>query len=124
MIPYSGNPLDRASEKRTDAEWVAAKRRDPSSFILPVWRLQPFLLGPENAREGLEAGFLRPGLAEPLAGPDGISILLGVENGNAYFALDISAARDPANEGPLAGLGHFCDMRAASLQLPARETAI
>ncbi len=124
MIPYSGNPLDRVSDKRTDAGWVAAKRRDPSSFILPMWRLQPFLLGPEAVRGSLEAGFLRPGLVESLAGPDGISVLLGVEDGEAYFALDISAARDPANEGPLAGLGHFCDMRAASLQLPARETAI
>ena len=124
MIPYSGNPLDRVSEMRTNAEWVAAKRRDPSSFILPMWRLQPFLLGPENARASLEAGFLRPGLAESLAGPDGISVLLGVEDGQAYFALDVSAARDPANEGPLAGLGHFREMRAASMQLGARDTAI
>jgi NAD+ diphosphatase len=124
MIPYAGNPLDRASEKRTDAEWVTAKRRDPSSFILPMWRLQPFLLGPENARGDLEAALLRPGLAESLAGPDGISVLLGIEDGSAYFALDISAARDPANEGPLAGLGHFRDMRVASMQLPVRDTAI
>lgn len=124
MIPFSGNPLDRVSEKRGDAEWVEAKRRDPSSFVLPMWRLQPFILGPENAREGLEAGFLRPGLAEPLAGPDGVSILLGLENGHAYFGLDISAARDPANEGPLAGLGHFREMRGASMLLPAKDVAI
>ncbi len=124
MIPFSGNPLDRASEKRVDAEWVAAKRRDPSSYVLPMWRLQPFLLGPESARDRLEAGFLRPGLAEPLAGPDGVSIFLGLEGGNAYFALDISAARDPANEGPLAGLGHFREMRGASMLLPAKDTAI
>lgn len=124
MIPFSGNPLDRVSEKRIDVEWMAARLRDPTSFILPMWRLQPFLLGPDNARGPLEAGFLRPGLVESLAGPDGISVLLGVENGSAYFALDISEARDPANEGPLAGLGHFREMRAASMQLPAKDTAI
>jgi len=124
MIPYSGNPLDRVSEKRTDNAWVEAKRRDPSSFVIPLWKLQPFLLGPENAKGPLEAGFLRPGLAEALAGPDGMSVLLGVEGENAYFALDISAARDPANEGPLAGLGHFRDMRAASALLPDRDIAI
>jgi NAD+ diphosphatase len=123
-IPFAGNPLNRVSEKRNDADWVAAMRRDPSSFILPLWRLQPFLLGPETTRGPLEAAFLRPGLVEPLAGPDAISVLLGVENGHAYFAHDISAARDPANEGPLAGLGHFREMRAASMQLPARDTAI
>ncbi|HEV2561423.1 MAG TPA: NAD(+) diphosphatase [Rhizomicrobium sp.] len=126
MIPFSGNPLDRASEKRTDAEWLAAKRRDPSSFILPVWRLQPFLLGPDNARGKLEAGFLKPGLAERLAGADAPCVLLGLENGHALFALDISAARDPVNEGPLAGLGHFRDMRAAAMSggLPEKDIAI
>jgi len=124
MIPFSGNPLDRASEKRVDAEWVAAKRRDPASFILPLWRLQPFILGPENARGAIEAGFLRPGLAESLAGPDAASIFLGLDEGQAYFALDISEARDPANEGPLAGLGHFREMRGASMLLPAKDTAI
>ena len=24
MIPFTGNPLDRASEKRTDAAWIEA----------------------------------------------------------------------------------------------------
>jgi NAD+ diphosphatase len=124
VIPFSGNPLDRVSEKRTNTQWVEAKRRDPSSFILPMWRLQPFILGPENTKEPIEAGFLRPGLAESLAGPNAASVLLGLENGHAYFALDISEARDPANEGPLAGLGHFREMRGAAMLLPAKDTAI
>lgn len=115
MIPFSGNPLDRASEKRTDAAWLAAKRNDASSLILPMWKLNPFLLGPENAKGPLEAGFLRPGLAEKLVGPDACCVLLGLEKGNALFALDVSAAPDPANEGPLAGLGHFREMRSAAM---------
>ncbi len=49
---------------------------------------------------------------------------LGLEGERALFALDISAARDPANEGPLAGLGHFRDMRSAAMLLPAKDTAI
>ncbi|MGD0864514.1 MAG: NAD(+) diphosphatase [Rhizomicrobium sp.] len=124
MIPFSGNPLNRASEKRPDVEWVAAKRRDPSSLILPIWRLQPFLLGSEKSRGPLEAGFLMPGLAESLAAEDAPWVMLGLEGERALFALDISAARDPANEGPLAGLGHFRDMRAAAMLLPDRDTAI
>jgi NAD+ diphosphatase len=124
MIPFSGNPLNRASEKRPDVEWVAAKRRDPSSLILPIWRLQPFLLGSEKSRGPLEAGFLMPGLAESLAAEDAPWVMLGLEGERALFALDISAARDPANEGPLAGLGHFRDMRAAAMLLPDKDTAI
>jgi len=122
MIPFSGNPLDRASEKRTDTGWVEAMRRDPGSLILPVWRLQPFLLGQEKGP--LEAGFLKPGLCETLAATDAPSVLLGLENGKAVFALDISAANDPESEGPLAGLGVFRDMRAAATILPAKDVAI
>ncbi|MBI3678107.1 MAG: NAD(+) diphosphatase [Proteobacteria bacterium] len=126
MIPFSGNPLDRASEKRTDAAWLAAKRSDSSSLILPMWKLNPFLLGPENAKGPLEAGFLRPGLAEKLVGPDACCVLLGLEKGNALFALDVSAAPDPASQGPLAGLGHFREMRSAAMSggLPEKDIAI
>jgi len=124
MIPFTGNPLDRASDKRTDAEFLSARLRDPSSLVLPMWRLQAFILGPENAPAPMEIGLLRPGLAEALAAPGAPCIFLGLEGGRAFFALDISAARDPANEGPLAGLGHFRDMRAAAMLLPDRDVAI
>jgi NAD+ diphosphatase len=125
MVPFCGNPLNRASEKRTDSEWLAAKRRDPSSFVLPMWKLQPFLIGPEKQRGPLEAGWLKPGLAEPLMAPDAPAVLLGLDGDTAYFAIDISAARDPANEGPLAGLGHFRDLRAAAMSgLLERDIAI
>jgi NAD+ diphosphatase len=124
MIPFTGNTLNRASEKRTDAQWVAAKLRDPSSLILPMWKLQPFLIG--NAKGPMEAGFLKPGLCEALAAPGAPFVLLGLEGERALFALDISAARDPANEGPLAGLGEFRELRAAAMAagLPEKDVAI
>ena len=123
-IPFAGSPLDRLSAKRTDHEWVSARRRDSSSFILPVWRLQPLLFGPEKGSGPVEAGFMKPGLCETLAAPDAPCVFLGMENDHALFALDISQARDPANEGPIAGLGHFRDMRAAAAVLPEKDTAI
>ena len=122
MIPFSGNPLDRVSEKRADLAWVESKRSDPTSLVLPMWRLQPFLLGQEKGP--LEAGFLKPGLCEPLAASGAPCVLLGLENGNALFALDISTANDPETQGPLAGLGLFRDMRASAAPLPAKDVAI
>jgi NAD+ diphosphatase len=124
MIPFSGNPLDRASEKRTDADWIAAKRRDASSFILPMWRLQPFILGSEKAAPPVELGLLHPGLCDSLAAQDAPCVFLGLEGNKAMFALDISAARDPVSEGPIAGLGHFRDARAAGATLPMKDAAI
>ncbi len=64
MIPFAGNPLNRASEKRTDSDWIESKRRDPSSLVLPMWRLEPFLLGPEKSGAPIELGLLRPGIAD------------------------------------------------------------
>jgi|SRR5580692_6847830 NAD+ diphosphatase len=124
MIPFTGNPLDRASARRGDAEFLRARAVDAGSLVLPMWRLQPFILGPENAEPPLDAGFLRPGLAETLAAPDAPCIFLGLEGERAVFALDISAARDPAKEGPLAGLGHFSDMRGAAMLMGDRDIAI
>jgi NAD+ diphosphatase len=124
MIPFTGNPLDRVSEKRPDAEWIDARRKDPKSLVWPFWRLQPFLFGPERGSEGVEAGLLRPGLAESLMAPDAPWIFLGLEGERALFAIDISAARDPATEGPLAGLGHFRDARAAGATIALKDVAI
>ena len=124
MIPFSGNPLNRASEKRTDEDWIGARRRDPNSYILPMWRLQPFIIGPEKTPAPVELGLLKPGLADSLAGPDAPCIFLGLEGERAMFALDISAARDPVSEGPIAGLGHFRDARLAGATLPIKDAAI
>jgi NAD+ diphosphatase len=124
MIPFTGNPLNRASEMRTDAAWVEARRRDPSSLILPMWRLQPFLLGPEKNEPPAELGLFRPGLFESLAAPGAPWVFLGIEGERAYFALDISAAEDPASSGPLAGFGHFREARAAAQLLPMKDAAI
>ncbi|MGC9953696.1 MAG: NAD(+) diphosphatase [Rhizomicrobium sp.] len=119
MIAFSGNPLDRASERRTDAAWIAEKLRHPASLILPLWRLQPLLAGSDQAPE---AGFLRPGLAESLAATDAACVFLGLNGERAVFALDISAAEDPAT--PLARLGVFRELRGAAPLLPAKDLAI
>src|SRR5437016_2306195 len=123
-IPFTGNPLNRASEKRIDANWIEGKRQDPSSLILPMWRLEPFLLGDEKAAAPLALGLLRPGIADSLAAPDAPCIFLGLDDDTAIFALDISAAEEPAKSGPLAGLGYFRDARVAAQMTSIRDAAI
>ena len=91
MIPFTGNPLDRASEKRSDREWLAARLRDPDSYILPMWRLMPFVLGPEKTEGPQETGFLKPGLAESLAAPHAPCVLLGLERRTARSSRSTSA---------------------------------
>jgi NAD+ diphosphatase len=122
MMPFSGNRLDRASGQRTDPAWVAAKQAEPSSFIHPMWKLQPFVIGGDDGP--LEAAFFRPGLCESMAAPDAACVFLGLDGERAMFALDISAAPEPEREGPLAGLGRFRDLRSAASLMPANDAAI
>ena len=124
MIPFAGNPLNRASEKRLEPKWIESRLHDPSSLIFPMWRLEPFLLGPENSTPPIQLGLLKPGVTDVLAANGAPCIFLGLDGDRAVFALDISAADNPTKEGPLAGLGFFRDARAAGQMVSIKEAAI
>ncbi|HEX4158571.1 MAG TPA: NAD(+) diphosphatase [Rhizomicrobium sp.] len=121
MMPFAGSRLDRASHRRTDSSWISARLADPSTLMLPLWNLQPLLLGSGDA---VRAAFFAPGVCEQLAAPDAASVFLGVDSDRAVFALDISAAAAADRQGPLAGRGQFRDLRAAAPLLPHDEIAI
>src|ERR1700722_19683020 len=103
---------------------VESGRGDPSSLILPMWRLEPFLLGSEKSEPPVELGLIQPGIADSLAAPDAVCIFLGLDGDRAVFALDVSNADDPANVGPLAGLGYFRDARVAGSLVSIKDSAI
>lgn len=124
MIPFSGNPLNRASEKRTDSNWIESKRFDPSSLILPMWRLEPFLLGPEKSNPPIELGLVRSDVVESIAAAEAICIFLGLDEDRAIFALDVSDVEDPTKGRPLAGLGHFRDARTAASMVSIKDAAL
>src|SRR6266436_3922595 len=124
MIPFAGNPLNRVSEKRSDPNWIASKRRDPSSLVLPMCRLEPFLLEPEKSGTPIELGLVRAEVVDSLAGPDAPCVFLGLDGDRAVFALDVSEAGDPGNVGPLARLGYFRDARMAAQMVSIKDAAI
>jgi NAD+ diphosphatase len=124
MIPFAGNPLNRASEKRTDQVWIDSQRHNPSSLVLPMWRLEPFLLGPQKSEPPIELGLLQPVVADSLAGAGATCVFLGLDGDRAVFALDVSEAGNPASEGRLAGLGYFHDARAAAQIVSSKDASI
>jgi NAD+ diphosphatase len=123
MIAFTGNPLDRASEKRSDAAWLLEARAKAGARILPLWKLQPLLLGPEGGSAASTLAFIDGTLAIGLGAEDTAEVFLGLEGEVPYFARDISTLADPL-AAALSGLGHFRDARAAASVLPAREAAI
>lgn len=120
-LVFTGGPLDRASNLRTDSGWLAEKRAEDQTRVLPLWRQQPLLAGPEDAAEAALYLLSAPEWAR--LGADGAQeVFLGLNGDAAVFARDISALDEPLSriEGP----AHFRDARSALDVIPLNQTAI
>jgi NAD+ diphosphatase len=118
---FAGNPLDRASDRRADPEWLAKQLGAADSLGLALWNGRPFV---EPSKDGgLQIAYLPAKLAADLAAGDERLLFMGLWRGTAVFAVDLEGPADPA-EGPLAGFGKFEDLRAVALKLPSSEAAI
>ncbi|HEY3696386.1 NAD(+) diphosphatase [Phenylobacterium sp.] len=117
---FAGNPLDRASDRRVDPAWIAAKLAARDSRALAVWNGRPLL---EPGPDGPQVAYLPAGMAEELSGGPERLLFLGLWKDAAIFAVDLEGTADPT-EGPLAGMGAFEDLRGAALTLSPHEAAI
>ncbi len=118
---FAGNPLDRASDRRADPDWLAEKLAAPDSAALAVWNGQPLVEDAEGG--GAQIAWLAADRARALAGGPEHLLFLGLWNEAAIFAVDLEGGADPA-DGPLEGLGRFEDLRAIALALTAGDAAI
>jgi NAD+ diphosphatase len=113
---FAGNPLDRASDRRSDAGWLSDTLARPGARALCLWNGSPLLK--EGALVWLDAG-----LAAHLAGGGEHLLFMGLDGDDAVFGLGLEGEADPA-EGPLEGLGRFGDLRAAAGALPIPDTGL
>jgi NAD+ diphosphatase len=121
MNTFAGNPLDRASDKRPDADWIARQLASPEALAFPIWNGRPFV---EQGKDGgLQIAYVPTRIAQELSEGRERLLFLGLWKETAVFAVDIEGEADPA-DGPLAGMGKFEDLRRVALQLPATEAAI
>ena len=116
---YTGNPLDRVSALRDDAAAMLALHDNPSSCFLPVWRDQHLMThdAPRVAMPSREALVAELGPIEAYP-----SVLLGLREGTALFAIDIGLLEEP--QAQAIGLGRFEPLRPLAPLLPADEAAI
>ena len=124
---FANNPLDRASYRRADPEWIAEQLATPTSLFVPMWKLQPLILPEEQEGSGKDVGWLRTAVIEEFGGEAATTVFLGINRrGKSLFAVDISHVKDPENSGPLKGLGAFEDLRGLAMagELPPTELAI
>jgi len=114
---YAGNPLDRGERERRDEDWIAGKAEDPSSKVLPLRSLNVLVVnGPQHT-----LGWVSPEDLTRL-GIDATPIFLGLLDGVAHFAADVS---------PFDGAGvlererrRFEDARVAAAQLSGPDAGI
>jgi NAD+ diphosphatase len=114
---FAGGPLDRASHHRTDPAWLAAQLAKPQTRIVPLWRLQPLI----GHGSGPGIGWLYPDQLEGYLGSNAPTVFLGLDDGIAHFAIDISTVENPRKEGPFGTVGRFMDLRAVAPQLAAGD---
>lgn len=119
-IPFSGNLLDRATNKRRDDAWVAELLDAVDTRFLPFWRLNVLAHSGSGGLHWLDAR-VRFHMDDEAAPP----LLLGVRDGVAHFAVDLSHMTDA-----LASLDlgddtlSFADGRRIATDLPAEEAGI
>jgi NAD+ diphosphatase len=114
-----GYVVDRITHLRSDADWLAARLADPSSRVVPVWRSRNLI----RAGDDLSAVMLDREVAAELVAATETLVLLGEDEGIAYFAVGLPGREDDAH-ARLTALGEFRDLRDTAALLPAREGAL
>jgi NAD+ diphosphatase len=113
---YTGSPLDRVAERRTDAAFIAAALASPEAVVAPLWRSQ-------NLFQGERARLFSTGQALGWEADPQRWIFLGLWEARPVFALDLGHHEDPKTVLP-EDAGEFADIRKLGGLLPAGEASV
>ncbi|MDQ2812854.1 MAG: NAD(+) diphosphatase [Actinomycetota bacterium] len=117
-LAYSSRWLDRASDRRTDPQWVDAVLAAPDTRLIPLWQDKCLASGEPPvpvARRAAEAGAVLQA--------SGCTVFLGLDrHGTAVFAADMSEL-GLSTVTDLTGAGQALDVRALVGNIGAAEAA-
>ena len=117
---FSGNPLDRASDRRPDGAWLAQKLSEPTARAVALWNGDILI---DEAGGITRLARPSPALMATVCPGDEPRLFLGLDGDAAVFAFDLDGPADPT-AGPLAGLGRFAGLRDLAVLLSPQEAAI
>ncbi|MCP4002734.1 MAG: NAD(+) diphosphatase [bacterium] len=118
-LAFTGNPLDRANNIRRDEKWLKEQLESEESRFLPVWKLNVLV----KSASAPELAWARKGMCESM-NPHTGAVLLGLREGIAHFAVDVSSIEKPEDALGLNGVAHFAEPRATAATLPHGEAGI
>ena len=117
---FAANPLDRGEAERRDEEWLQRQAQDPASRLLPLWQLN---VPVDAAADPPRLAWLPPS-ALPALGVEAAPVFLGLREGRAHFAVDVSAAPREAVEAYNGGGLVFEDARTAAERMETTDSGI
>jgi len=116
---YADEVLNRVAQFRRDIAWIDAQYAAEHTMVIPVWRSRSLI------QQGPEPRGVMMSMAETRALMDiaTTTVMLGVRNDIAHFAIDISALEEhEVNE--LRADGEFVDLRSVGAVLDRTEASI
>ncbi len=117
-LVFAASPLDRASHLRKDGAWLSAALDSEASRFLPFHRLNVLVKA-----EKPELAWANPSIRSVMDARTG-AVFLGLREGLAHFAVDLSGLHDPVTELGLAGAANFSDVRQVAASLPGGDASI
>ena len=125
-IRYTCSDLDRAGERRKDADWLSKKLGDPQSHVVPIWRNLNLIVGlDEDAHDDAQPEaviFGRDEAAHVIEGAGEI-VFLGLRDNRAVFGADMSSQEEDAVHETV-GRGNFVDLRQAGPVINANDATL
>jgi NAD+ diphosphatase len=118
---YTSSSLDRVATRREDTAWIEQRLVHPDTLFVPVWRNRNLVRGMDEGAP--EAVFVSGEMAAALRMQGGPWTFLGMQDEQAVFAVDISAADDPLPLLP-ESVGKFVDLRSVGWGVPRPEAAV
>ena len=116
---FAGNPLDHGDVQRRNQGWLDEQATNPRSRFLPLWQLNILV----REESGVQLGWLAPDALAPCV--NGVPpVFLGLLDGVAHFAIDVSALDEPVEKLGLANGWRFEDARSAASRLRGPEAGI
>ncbi len=115
---FAETGLERTAERRIDSEWLQELLHASKTRFLPIWRNQNLLQ--KGSKNPIPVGLTFEEIKVVLKGGHS-AVFLGLRDGLAFFALDISHLRDPYELPAIKKTGNFNDIREISLQIPRQD---
>jgi NAD+ diphosphatase len=116
---YADTILDRVAHLRNDEAWLRAQLDAEHTLVIPVWRSRNLVANPAEPKGVL----MSRRDAHELMSASGATVLLGIRNETAHFAVDISDLEEHDVRG-LHADAEFVDLRSVGAVMDRTEASI